>query len=137
MRIAFILSLAFLGYGCGGSDGTCSASDIDGTYFLSTTDIGGNCGDIGSIVEQYDHGAQTVDSGCTVAYERTSNEGCTVERSSTCDSVANNLRTTGVGVSTQEEGGSKLTGTITITVANLSTGATLCTGTYSISAVRQ
>lgn len=130
-RLALVVILG----GCGGDE--CRVEDVDGTYLATTTEVSGTCGDAGSFVLQYNSGEEVVDSGCIVDYERLSDNQCTAERSVTCTSAADNRITKGSATVTSEPGGDRAEGIATMTVLNMTTGATVCVSTYEIVYERQ
>lgn len=135
-RAIIMASLACIASaGCGAD---CDPEDIDGTYTATSTELsGGTCGSLGTFVIQYDHGSQTTASGCTIDYERLSDDQCTAERAVTCTNTADDIEAKGVGAVTQKPGGESITGTISLTQKRISTGATMCQSTYSLTYARQ
>lgn len=120
---------------CGGSD--CSKSDVDGSYLVETTEIGGNCGEIGSLLVRFDSGEGAQDNGCSFDRHEWSDDECKEESSITCVDTGSNRRASAIRVLTQSNDGKDINGTLTMTIRNLTTGELICNGTYSAVYTRQ
>lgn len=134
------LLLSILTPACGAEDSglECSPSDRDGTYLVETMERSGTCGDVGSFVVQMNNGQETIETGCTIDYERWSDSDCKLERSVTCHMPADSLTSSGIGITEQmDSDGDFFEGTMTITISDYVSGATYCTSTYALSYERQ
>ena len=98
--------------GCG--DDECSRYDIDGVYRASLHEITGTCGDIEELIVYFDGGSSEPPVGCTMEYEKYTDNDCKFEGVATCEDLANNLRTREVMTGKQEPGGDTITATLTI-----------------------
>lgn len=110
----------------------CDPADIDGTYIARTREISGDCGDMGTVVVQYDKGRATVDTGCVVDHEELSEDRCTADRTVTCANASTDLLTEAVGTVTQEPGGERAGGMLSISMETLSTGQAQCYSVYEV-----
>ncbi len=111
---------------------TCGTNDRHGTYLLTYTELGGNCGPIPPSVIIVDSNQA---DDCTIEFENKSDDNCTFSSQFTCDDgeVFGEFTST----TTQEtDSGSVVTGTIAMTLEEIGTSNT-CTGTYRIKYVRQ
>lgn len=128
-------SVAWQAASCGSK---CSKSDRTGTYMFHQSEISGSCGQIGDTVQTLTNSEPEQQTGCSVTFERWSDNDCKLERNVTCTDSPNNQRIVGAGVSTQQDAsGETLTGTLTMTVSRLDTGASACMSTYETTATRQ
>lgn len=134
MRLVFFASICAVSASCGGPD--CSKSDRSGTYLMRFSESSGNCGPIADGVVTFDNSGAGL--GCAVDFERWSDGNCKLERGVTCDSPGDNQRLSVTAVTEQQDDdGKEISGTATYTVTNLSTGASVCVGTYDVTANRQ
>lgn len=115
--------------GCG--EDTCSKSDVNGVYTVATREISGTCGSLGTMVVRINNGRTTTDPGCTMAYERWSENDCKREADLTCTDTVNNLVTHSVASGKQDPGGNKISMTATFDVKTMA-GVAVCNSTYEL-----
>jgi hypothetical protein len=116
----------------------CKRSDRTGTYRETYTAQNGDCGPLDSQLVSYNappgQGSASVGNSCTVTSEVWSEGDCKLERTVSCKTPDGFVA--GVGVSRQQTAdGSRITGTISIGVRR--TDGRTCSGTYSLTSVRQ
>jgi hypothetical protein len=133
LRIAFIAVAAASSVACGIE---CSKDAMRGAYLVETTEwTGGTCGYITPGVQIYGEGEG---DGCVLDSDVWSDDECKNERLVTCTSVADGYRAVGASVTEQQDSdGQEFTGTLTMTVYNLNSGATICVSTYDVTATKQ
>ena len=125
-----VAALVFLS-ACG--ERVCSKTTPDGTYRIDYTNVGGDCGDIGSVVVSVQGGRSQGSQGCTTNSEVYSENNCKAESTITCIDTVNRLRSVGVGVVEQtNDDGTERAGTLTMTLTDLDTAEYVCIGTYEL-----
>jgi hypothetical protein len=118
-------------------DAECSATNRTGTYLFQAREVSGDCGYVSDTVGILTNGSPALEDGCTVDFERWSDDSCKLERAVTCISQNSNRRQTASGVTNEEDDGAKLTGTMTVIVSALDTQSVICSSTYDTTATRQ
>lgn len=118
-----------------GSTIECSKEARSGMYMLTIEEVSGTCGPI--------EGGLTVVGGSAndntgYDYSSWSEDECDFNSSFTIDFPGDNITANYISTTSQEDSeGDFLTGTLTLEVRQLSTGAFLCSGTYNLEATRQ
>ena len=131
MRLLALVGLVLV-YGCGPE---CSLEDRTGTYLMSFNEVSGGCGPIDPEIARLDGSGTDPGPGCTLEYERVSEDQCSLERATSCQSSGLDIELE--GVTNQEPGseGDLLTGTAEVDVYD--SGALVCSSIYQITARRQ
>lgn len=122
---------------CGG-DPECSKKDRNGTYLLEAETVSGSCGAQDSTLVNLSSGEEPAGGGCTIHNEGWSDDECSLTRDFTCSFPADDLVVRYLAVTNQDDDeGALLDGTMSITARYISTGALICSGTYSVTMTRQ
>jgi hypothetical protein len=134
MKGILIIAAAVVAQGCGGPE--CSKSDRTGTYLIHQDEMsGGTCGPIPDKLERI--GGEPA-AGCVITFEQWSADECKLERSIVCTSSKDNIKLESTAITNQQDDdGSLLSGTASMTLRTLSTDAFLCSSTYKMTASRQ
>lgn len=132
MRVSICLMLGVGVFtGCGDD---CEKSDRSGTYYVTYEEISGDCGPIDSGYIKFVDGESVEDGlvGCSSTREWSSDE-CTLESSGGCPDYENGLAIGVAGETTQEDDdGDKISGTFSLAIGDLDTGADLCASRYEV-----
>lgn len=118
--------------GCGTD---CEKSDRSGTYYVAYNEVSGDCGPIDDTYIEFEDGeAVGVDiTGCS-STNTWSSDACSVETTGSCADYENGLAIGVAGETTQEDDdGDKISGTLSIAIKDLNTGADLCASSYEVS----
>jgi hypothetical protein len=130
------LAVAFIGLMACGDDPEksiiCDPADRNGTYLVTYTVIGGNCGSIAPTIVIVGSGQA---DDCIYEYETKSADNCTYSSQFTCDDGVAFGEFTST-VTQQTDSGSEFTGTIAMAIEEID-GPGECTSTYRVKYVRQ
>lgn len=135
MRWLILASFLCFVVSCG--DVECSKEDRTGTYFLTFQTIDGTCPDQQSAVVSGSTSSPTP-ADCEKSNETWSEDECDYSVNLFCIFSADDLNMLSVSQTTQEDSdGDHLTGIMTMTIRQHSTGAFVCSGSYEMDAQRQ
>lgn len=138
MTRALSSAVVLLAVGCSSEDVTqaCALEHRNGTYLLHLTVRDGNCPPVPDSVNRMGPTLNSAGNDCALDVDDDlSDDECSLTRSATCPSDDGGSAST-VSVTTEHDGGAKVTGLITVTLRNDS-GEVVCTGTYDATFTRQ
>lgn len=142
MKTALLGILVLLSAACSGSDEgeACDVAHRDGTYLQTFEErAGGTCGALADQVVVVDADAMSSNTGvpldCALdSPDELSADQCSITKVYTCAFDTQTISF--VGITTERDGGKRLTGTVTATAFDLD-GALVCRSTYDVAFVRQ
>jgi hypothetical protein len=139
MRVSAAVAVCLLAAcgGEGGGGGDCDTAKIAGTYLAEFDMLSGNCAPESSYLTDMVT-LQPQFPACSYVENDIDTEACKGNSTIVCSDTANNLSVTITAVLTMDDDdGDVVSGTMTVVVRYLNTGASYCTATHKVTYTRQ